>query len=225
MIVNAKQLLPCLLIVNKTVGFQQLEHRFRSQRGLLQGAANAPASILRAVARIPRARAAQLDGNALRGYIAGQVPTCLVLPRVGEGVQEQAVQQRMHVVMHGRFMRCGKVSQHTVGVEVENLRISTRQRRKRIGGGSERQQASSRRKERARNQQPVLRKPQHLNGQLLPFAKLRVHSTSFACVRERGAANRGRRCVRDGSSRSHASLARTYLRLPLFTRGPSLPLL
>ena len=26
MIVNAKQLLPCLLIVNKTVGFQQLEH-------------------------------------------------------------------------------------------------------------------------------------------------------------------------------------------------------
>ena len=92
MIVNAKQLLPRFLFVNKALSFQQLEHRFRSQRGLLQGAANAPASILRAVARIPRARAAQLDGNAFRGNIAGQVPTCLVLPRVGEGVQEQAVQ-------------------------------------------------------------------------------------------------------------------------------------
>lgn len=177
MIVNAKQLLPCLLIVNKTASFQQLEHRLRSQRGLLQGAANAPASILRAVARIPRARAAQLDGNAFRGNIAGQVPACLVLPRVGEGVQEQAMKQRMHVVMHGRFMRCGKASQHMVGVEVESLRISARQRRKRVGGGNERQQTSRRRKERARNQQPVFRKPQNFNSQLLPFAKLHVHLT------------------------------------------------
>ena len=177
MIINAKQLLPCFLFVNETVGFQQLEHRFRSQRGLLQGAANAPASILRAVARIPRARAAQLDGNAFRGNIAGQVPACLVLPRVGEGVQEQAMKQRMHVVMHGRFMRCGKASQHMVGVEVESLRISARQRRKRVGGGNERQQTSRRRKERARNQQPVFRKPQNFNSQLLPFAKLHVHLT------------------------------------------------
>ena len=97
MIVNAKQLLPCLLFVNKAVSFQQLEHRLRSQRGLLQSAANAPESILRAAVRIPRARAAQLGGNAFRGNIAGQVPTSPVLPRVGEGVQEQAVQQRLYV--------------------------------------------------------------------------------------------------------------------------------
>ena len=214
MIVNAKQLLPCFLFVNKAVSFQQLEHRLRSQRGLLQSAANAPESILRAAVRIPRARAAQLGGNAFRGNIAGQVPTSPVLPRVGEGVQEQAVQQRMYVVMHGRFASCGKASQHMVGIKVERLRISTRQRRKRIGGGNERQQTSRRCKEGARNQQPVFRKPQNLNGQLLPFAKLRVHSTSFACVRERGAANRERMCVHDGSSRSHASPARTHLRLP-----------
>ena len=208
MIVNAKQLLPRLLLINEPVGFQQLEHRFRSQRGLLQGAANAPASILRAVAHIPRARAAQLDGNAFRGNIAGQVPTCLVLPRVGEGMQEQAVQQRMHVVMHGRFMRCGKASQHMVGVEVESLRISARQRGDRVRGGNERQQISRRRKERVQDQQPVFRKPQHLNSQLLTFTKLCVHLASFACWgREQGTEVFSRRPFAFPSvSREHTSV-------------------
>ena len=184
--INSEQLLPCPFLVRELVSFQQFEHRFRSQRGMLQGTSNARPSQLHAFARIPRTRAAQLGGNAFRGNVAGQVPTSPVLPGIGEGVQEQTVKQRVRIVMHGRFLRCSKASQHTVGVEVERLRICARQREKRIGGGNERQQTGRRRKERTRDQQPVFRKLQHFNSQLLPFAKLRVHSTSFACGHERG---------------------------------------
>ena len=225
MIVNAKQLLPFLFIVNKTASFQQFEHRLRSQWDLLQGAANAPESILRAAVRIPWSRAAQLGGNAFRGNIAGQVPTCLVLPRVGEGVQEQAVQQRMHVVVHGRFASCGKASQHVVGVEVESLRISARQNDESVLG------------EGTKGSKLAAGARKGLETSSLSFASRKTSTANFcrslSCALIQppshavmsGGVNRGRRCVHDGSSRSHASPARTHLRLPLFTRSPSLPLL
>ena len=104
---------------------------------MLQGAPNACPSQLHAFARIPRARTAQFGDNAFRGNVAGQVPTSPVLPGIGEGVQEQTVEQRVRIVMHGRFMRRGKASQHMVGVEVESLRIRARQRGKRIGRRNE----------------------------------------------------------------------------------------